>query len=208
METIRNGVDTERFAHAPHRAAGRPFTFGILSRLEPVKQAHLVLQAIARIGDVRLEVIGDGCELPRLRREAAALGIEDRVVFHGFQKDPREILARVDVLVSASRSESLGLSLLEAQATGRAVIAFGVGGVPEIIVDGETGWVLEEHTLGALTTCMGAASRAPERMREMGTRARHYVETEHAIDGMCSAYAAIYARLAERSVRARGGLRP
>jgi glycosyltransferase involved in cell wall biosynthesis len=208
VETIRNGVDTERFAAAPLPPAGRPFTFGLLCRLEPVKQARLVLQAIARIGDVRLEVIGDGSELPRLRRQAAALGIADRVAFHGFQKDPREILARIDVLVSASRSESLGLSLLEAQAIGRAVIAFGVGGVPEVIVDGQTGWVVDEHTLGALTTCMGAASRAPGRVREMGERARSYVESEHAIDGMCSAYAAIYARLAARSVGARGGLQP
>jgi glycosyltransferase involved in cell wall biosynthesis len=123
------------------------------------------------------------------------------VTFHGFKSDPREIMAGVDVVVSASSSESLGLSLLEAQAMGRPVIAFGVGGVPEVVRDGHTGWVLQECSLEALATCMRATSGAPARAREMGIDARRYVESEHHIERMCSSYADVYAELDARAGR-------
>lgn len=198
VRTIRNGVDTRYFAPPVEERAGKPVAFGILSRLEPVKQAHLVLEAVARLEGVRLEVIGDGSELANLRRLAARLQIADRVGFHGFCGDPRRVLAEVDVVVSASRSESLGLALLEAQAMSRPVIAFGVGGVPEVVVDRVTGWVLREpsaHTVEALVASMRAASDDPSRTRAMGAAARHYVESEHAIERMCASYADVYAEL-------------
>jgi glycosyltransferase involved in cell wall biosynthesis len=197
LRTIRNGVDTRYFAPPVEERAGKPIAFGILSRLEPVKQAHLVLKAIARLEGARLEVIGDGSELANLRRLAASLRIEDRVTFHGFRSDPRAFISQVDVVVSASRSESLGLALLEAQAMSRPVIAFGVGGVPEVVVDRVTGWVLgdSEHTVDALAASMGVASRDPSGTRAMGAAARRHVESEHAIERMCASYADVYAEL-------------
>jgi glycosyltransferase involved in cell wall biosynthesis len=198
VRTIRNGVDTRYFAPPVEDRAGKPIAFGILCRLEPVKQAHLVLEAIAQVDGVRLEVIGDGSELANLRRLAARLQIAHRVGFHGFRSDPRRVLSDVDVVVSASRSESLGLALLEAQAMSRPVIAFGVGGVPEVVVDGVTGWVLQEHshhTADALVTAMRVATREPSRTRAMGAAARRYVESEHAIERMCASYADVYAEL-------------
>ncbi len=205
VRTIRNGVDSRYFTppQSEREPSGRPFTFGVLSRLEPVKQVHLVLQAIARVEGARLSVVGDGSELPRLRRLADTLRVRDRVTFHGFKSDPREIMGTIDVVVSASSSEALGLSLLEAQAMGRPVIAFGVGGVPEVVVDGLTGWVLPGRSVTALATCMAEACSAPSRAREMGINARSYVESEHAIDRMCSSYADVYAQLDERAGRPR-----
>lgn len=192
VTTIRNGVDLGYFAPSSDERERGPFAFGILCRLEPVKQVHLALQALARLDDARLEVIGDGSELPKLRALADALAIGRRVTFHGFRADPRPILRRVDVVVSVSRSESLGLSLLEAQAMGRPVITFGVGGTPEAVIDGLTGRVLTEHTVEALAGCMAATSKAAWHAREMGLAARRYVVAEHGIDRMCAAYGDLY----------------
>lgn len=196
VTTIRNGVDLGYFAPSSDERGRGPFTFGILCRLEPVKQVHLALHALARLDDERLEVIGDGSELPKLVALTDTLGIGSRVTFHGFKADPRAILRTVDVVVSVSRSESLGLSLLEAQAMGRPVITFGVGGTPEAVVDGLTGRVLKEHTVDALAGCMAATSKAAWHAREMGIAARRYVVAEHGIDKMCAAYGDLYERLA------------
>ena len=153
---------------------------------------------VARLRNARLEVIGDGSELPRLRQLAVTLRIADRVTFHGFMSDPRSVLGNIDVVVSASRSESLGLSLLEAQAMGRAVITFGVGGTPEVVADGITGWVLRDHTATALAERMEFASNAVACTREMGVAARRYVDREHGIDRMCAGYGDVYEQLSAR----------
>lgn len=199
LTTIRNGVDTEYFVPPHDETVDRPFAFGILCRLEPVKQVHLVLRALARVRNARLEIIGDGSELSRLRALAAALRVADRVSFHGFLSDPRSVLRTVDVVVSASRSEALGLSLLEAQAMGRPVITFGVGGTPEVVVDGLTGWVLRDYTFEALATRMASACESSARTREMGAAARRYVYQEHGIDRMCASYGDVYEQLAGRA---------
>lgn len=203
LRTIRNGVDTNYFTPPPPRPVTSPLALAVLCRLEPVKQVHLVLQAVARVGGVRLEVIGDGSEMPRLRRLSRELGIADRVTFHGFHADPRGLLGTVDAVVSASRSEALGLSLLEAQAMARAVIGFGVGGVPEVVVDGETGVVITEPSVEALTAAIAAFGRDVSGVRRMGQAARAYVEAQHGIDRMCAAYGDVYARLAKRHEHSR-----
>lgn len=195
VTTIRNGVDLGYFAPSSNERERATLAFGILCRLEPVKQVHLALQAMTRMDNARLDVIGDGSELPRLRALAATLGIGHRVTFHGFKADPRDVLRTVDVVVSVSRSESLGLSLLEAQAMGRPVITFGVGGTPEAVLDGVTGQVLKEHTVDALASSMAAFSKAPWRAKEMGIAARRYVVAEHGIDRMCATYGDLYERL-------------
>jgi glycosyltransferase involved in cell wall biosynthesis len=207
VRTIRNGVDLRYFTPPQNEPSSRPFTFGVLCRLEPVKQVHLVLRALARVEGAHLSILGDGSELPRLRRLADTLLVADRVTFHGFKSDPREVMRTIDVVVSASSREALGLSLLEAQAMGRPVIAFGVGGVPEVVVDGLTGWVLRDRSVTALATCMAEVRGAPSRAREMGINARRYVESEHTIDRMCSSYADVYAQLGARAGRPKSSLR-
>ena len=83
VRTIRNGVDTRYFAPPVEDRAGKPVAFGILSRLEPVKQVHLVLEAIARLERVRLEVIGDGSNLGSLQRLARGRMLRPRIAVFG-----------------------------------------------------------------------------------------------------------------------------
>jgi len=88
--------------------------------------------ARARISGLRLWVVGDGVDAPRLRQLAATLGLEDSVQFLGEREDVGEWLCRADVFVLSSRSEGLPVSLLEAMAAGLPLIVSDVGGMPEV----------------------------------------------------------------------------
>jgi glycosyltransferase involved in cell wall biosynthesis len=204
IRVVRNGVDAERFSPRPHAApadasvhAGvAPLRFVVVCRLERWKEVHLVLEALARVDDARLDVVGDGSERRRLERIARTLGVADRVTFLGYVRDPRELVAAADVAVSSSRDEPLGLSVLEAEAMGLPVVAFAGGGIAEIVRDGETGWLVRDRSAVALAAAMRAACVDRARVAEMGRAARARVLAEHRVETMCAGYARVYAELA------------
>lgn len=198
LVVVRNGVDAGAFSPRPELAPkSGPLRLVLHCRLEPHKQPDLVVRAVARLGGAELDVLGGGSMLAALRRLARDLGVEGRVRLHGYVPDPRDLLARADVAVSGSRHEPLGLSVLEALAMGKPVVAFRVGGIPEIVRHGDTGWLVGEISVGAMTRALGAVGERAG-LRAMGARARAFVEAECRIETMCGGYAAQYAKLAAR----------
>ena len=193
---VRNGVDAERFAPRPQGASRDVASFVVACRLERWKGVHLILEALARVPGAHLDVVGDGSERRRLERLARALGIAERVAFHGYLADPRARIAAADAAVSASQDEPLGLSVLEALAMGIPVIAVTGGGIPEIVRDGETGWLVSERSAAALAAAMRDASADRSRVAEMGRAARAFVEAECRIETMCAGYRRAYEELA------------
>lgn len=199
MRVVRNGADAEYFAPRPRDAGGgRPFTFAVACRLEPWKEVHRVIEALALVPAATLIIAGDGSERARLEKLSAQLSLGARVRFLGYLKDPRDAMAQADVCVSASRDEPLGLSVLEAQAMGRPVIAFLGGGIPEIVKDGVSGWLVRERSTSALARAMSDAASSPARAEEMGRAARAWVLAEHRVERMCEGYGRVYAELARR----------
>jgi glycosyltransferase involved in cell wall biosynthesis len=97
--------------------------------------------------------------------------------------------------VSSSRDEPLGLSVLEAQAIGRPVIAFAGGGIPEVVRDGETGWLVRDRSAAALADRMREASSDRARARAMGEAARRHIDASCRIEAMCEGYGRAYAEL-------------
>jgi glycosyltransferase involved in cell wall biosynthesis len=197
MRVVRNGVDADYFAHRPpvDGAPGRPFTFAVVCRLEPWKQVDLAIEAMATVPGAALHVVGDGSARAALEAQAQRLGLADRVKFLGYQRDPRDALAAADVAMNSSRDEPLGLSVLEAQAIGRPVIGFAGGGLPEVVRDGETGWLVRTRSAAALAETMREASRDRARARAMGVAARRFIDAEHRIEAMCDGYGRAYAAL-------------
>jgi glycosyltransferase involved in cell wall biosynthesis len=198
LVVVRNGVDADAFAPRPELAPTEgPLRFVLHCRLEPAKQPDVVVRAVSRVPGARLDVVGTGSMLPELERLVRELGVSDRVRLLGYQPDPREAIARADVAISGSRHESLGLAVLEALSMGKPVVAFAVGGIPEIVRDGQTGWLVGEPTAGALERALLAL---PERakLRRMGEAARRFVDAECRIERMCLGYAEQYRRLAGR----------
>jgi glycosyltransferase involved in cell wall biosynthesis len=209
LHVVRNGVDTAYFApRVSERPEAEPFTFVVACRLEAWKGVDLVVEAIARVPGARLVVVGDGAERGRLEASARSLGVTDRVVFAGYERDPRARIAAADAAVNSSRDEPLGLSVLEALSMGKPVVAFFGGGVPEIVEDGATGWLVRERTVAALADRMREAARDRDRAAGMGAAGHRFAVAKCDIRVMCEGYGKVYdavvARAANVAVRNAG----
>lgn len=192
MRVVPNGVDVDRFAPRPLPSAGGRVRFLALGRLDRRKGVDIALDALAHVSDAELDVVGDGDERASLEAHAKDVGVASRVRFLGFTTDPREAIANVDVALSSARKEGLGVALLEAMAMGRAVVALPTGGVPEIVVDGETGWLAHGSDASALARVMSDAAERPDERKRRGARARERVEARFSIASMRAAYADAY----------------
>jgi N-acetyl-alpha-D-glucosaminyl L-malate synthase BshA len=176
IEVIPNFVDTERFHPSEHpRDAGAPPVAIHVSNFRAVKRVPWLVEAFAEASrgtDARLALVGDGPEEPAALERATALGVLDRVDFHGMRDDLPELLARADVFCLSSSTESFGLSALEAMATGTPVVATRVGGVPEVVRDGETGYLVDRDDRAGFAARLRALFDDRARARALGAAAR------------------------------------
>ncbi len=150
VEVIPNFVDAERFREGltcktceQCRAEGEKLIVHV-SNFRPVKRAPDVVKVFARVAKrlrSRLVLVGDGPELTLCRDEARRLGVADRVTFMGETPEVERVLSCADLFLLPSETESFGLAALEAMACGVPVIATRVGGLPEVVSDGETGFL-------------------------------------------------------------------
>jgi glycosyltransferase involved in cell wall biosynthesis len=188
---IMNGVDTARFSP---RAVAMPamFTFVLVGRLERRKGVDLAIEALSHAPGAHLEVVGDGDERGALEALVRERGMTGRVRFHGHLADPRSVVAASHAALSSSRKEGLGLANLEAMAMARPVVAFPVGGVPEIVTDEKTGFISRENTVHSLAARMRDAMNKRSRTASLGEAARAFVVERGSIEGMCRAYGEVY----------------
>lgn len=195
LRVIHNGVDTARFAPdkagARARAPGEPLRFSLVARLEPRKGVDVALNALGRVPGATLDIVGDGELRSALEAQAAALGA--RVKFHGHLDDVRPVHAACDVVLCSSRQEGLGIALLEGMAMGKPVVSVPVGGVPEIVDQGVTGWLASAPTAEALADAMLSAAAQSGRLAQMGDAARARAVGSFSIESMCRAYGEVYA---------------
>jgi glycosyltransferase involved in cell wall biosynthesis len=197
---VYNGIDTDRFAPAPARpdAESIPVRFLALGRLDRRKGLDVALTALAQVSGATLDIVGDGEERAALEDLATQLGVRDRVRFLGHQSDVRAAIAASDVALSSAREEGLGIALLEAMAMSKPVVACPTGGIPEVVTDGETGWLAGDRSAGSIARAMLAASASPAERRRRGEAARARVVETFSVTGMRASYEAVYATLAPR----------
>lgn len=199
IAVIRNGVDVAHFAPRPRAdETSAPLRFVLVGRLEPRKGVDIAIDAIATVPDVLLDVVGDGAERARLEAHAMARGVSSRVRFHGYLADPRNVIASADAGLCSSREEGLGIAILETMAMARAVVALPVGGVPESVIDGETGVLARSRSVASLAEAIRGTLDDRSRLRDLGQRARAFVVAHRSIETMCAAYGAAYAELTRR----------
>jgi glycosyltransferase involved in cell wall biosynthesis len=186
---VRNGLDVGYFT--PQARGEGAFSLAIVCRLTWWKRVDLAIRAAA-LARADLVVVGDGED--RAKLEALARKLDAPVRFVGLQKDPRPFIAAASAVMSTSEEEPLGLSVLESLAMARPVIAVAEGGVPEIVKDGETGFLVPAGE-AELAAAIERARRAPAELQAMGERGRAFVEENCTIARMCQGYAAEYRRL-------------
>ena len=193
VRTIWNGIDLTRFELCPPAPHGPVVT---VARLSPEKDMATLLRAAAiavrEEPDLRLQIAGDGVCMDDLRQLARELSLENHVQFLGPVRDVPALLARSSLFVLSSLSEGVSLTLLEAMARGRAVVATDVGGNPEVVVPGETGLLVPSRQPESLARALLELWRVPDRCREMGLAGRRRVEQHFDIRQMVSAYEALY----------------
>jgi glycosyltransferase involved in cell wall biosynthesis len=131
---------------------------GIVGRIFPIKNHRLFLDAAARVAieetAARFVIVGDGVLRPEVEQHANSLGMANRVIFTGWRRDLPRIYADLDVLVVSSDNEGTPVSAIEAMASGCPVVGTRVGGMPDIIVDGETGSLVAPRDADALATAI------------------------------------------------------
>lgn len=155
--TIYNALPASLPIIQEPRMANRPITIGVVSRLESIKGMDLVVPAFAKVKavhpGVRLLIVGDGTLRGRMEQQVQTSGISDSVEFVGRQ--PQEALPqyydRIDILLMPSRSEGFGLTAIEGMARGCVVVASRVGGLPEVVRDGEVGLLHYKDDIEDLT---------------------------------------------------------
>ncbi|TJZ77439.1 glycosyltransferase [Chitiniphilus eburneus] len=176
---VLNGIDpTQPLPDgAPLRATlGIPddaVVFGTVGSLIARKSNHHVLEALARArlpGDWRLILVGEGREREALQQQAVQLGLADKVIFAGFQREPLPWVAAMDVCILASSSEGLPRVVLEAMLLSKPVIGSAVVGTRELIVDGETGLLYPYGDVATLTAHLHPLAANAALRRTLGER--------------------------------------
>ncbi len=195
IKVIHNGIDVDQIVEFPGPAVvakhkipfGRPI-IGIFGRLVGQKQHHLFLETAKRVAvevsETVFIVVGEGPLEADLRRLAAELGIAEKVLFMGFQREPMPLYSVCDVVLLTSRSEGLPNVVMEAMLAARAVVAFDVGGVRELIPNEETGIVVPEGDVAGMAARAVELLRDPEARGRIGGRARARIIAEFSVGGM------------------------
>ncbi len=162
VSLIYNGVDLERYDHQVpcctlREEYGLPESgplVGVVARLEPEKGHPTLIDAwpavLAAYPDASLLIIGEGSRRADLEAQVATLGLGASVIFTGRRDDVPAVTKSLDVAVLPSYREAQGLTILEAMALARPVVASNVGGIPEMIEDGVTGLLVPPHDADAL----------------------------------------------------------
>ena len=137
-------------------------------------------------------VVGDGPLKERLIKQAEDLRINRHVYFIGFREDIPQILAIIDILVVPSLFEGLPLTILEAMHAGKPIIATRVGGIPEAIMDRETGILISPRDRHALTKGILELLKDPKKRKEMGEKGKQRAMQHFDVERMVKEYSNIY----------------
>jgi glycosyltransferase involved in cell wall biosynthesis len=215
VETVLNGIDTDRYTDRNMRSQIRA-SFGIaegakvvgtVGRLNEVKSQNLLLRAVAELGtdhgNVHILLVGDGPERASLERLASELGLASRTHFAGYQQNPEHFLSAMDAFALTSRIEGLPLALLEAWAAGIPVVSSAVGGVPKVVVDGESGFLFPNGDVPALTKALVKLLTDRNAATKMAAAGLARVREQYSLERMATDYEKRYRSL----IATRGGRR-
>jgi glycosyltransferase involved in cell wall biosynthesis/uncharacterized membrane protein len=194
---VHNAVDLRAFPVAVTR--GEPPQIITVGRFAYPKDYVTLVRAVACVEtDFHAIFVGEGPDRRAVANEIRRLGLAPSVALVGARSDVPELLAEADVFVLSSRSEGLPMSVLEAMAAGLPVVATDVGGVSELVLDGETGLLVPPGDATALATALERLLRDEDLRRRMAASARARVEREFDLTTFQKAHVELYSRELER----------
>lgn len=213
---VHEGVDVERIVHLPTANVHAVFylpthapVVGNVGALVPQKGQHHLIDAAAivvkRIPDVRFVILGEGELRPQLEEQIRRKHLERHVFLAGFRPDALELIKGFDLFALSSLHEGLCTSLVDAMAAAKAAVATEVGGVPEVMVDGETGFLVPARDHEAMAAKIGLLLKDEALRARMGEaalhRARELFTVERMVEGTVATYEALIAARSHASAR-------
>ncbi|HYG82075.1 MAG TPA: N-acetyl-alpha-D-glucosaminyl L-malate synthase BshA [Pyrinomonadaceae bacterium] len=177
--------------------SGEPLLVHV-SNFRPVKRPVDCVEILARVlkkTRARLVMVGDGSERTNAEHRARCLGVYEHCSFVGKQPKIADYLSAADVLLLPSEQESFGLAALEAMACEVPVVASRVGGIPEVVTDGETGFLAEVGDVDEMSEHAARLAMDEELRREMGRRARESAVSRYSTDLVIPQYIKFYERV-------------
>lgn len=207
---IFNGIDLDPFLrslpdHSRHQlrsklgAGESDLLIGSVGLLWPIKGYQVLIPAFARVArqlaSVRLAIIGRGKQEQELRVAARQEGVADRVSFAGWRSDVPELMQCFDLYVQPSLSEGLPVAPIEASASALPIVATRVGGMPEVVVDGQTGLLVPPGDPGALADAMLRLLQNRALAARLAAAARDRAVREFSAETMAEKYMTLYTKL-------------
>jgi len=204
LHLVHSAADLDRFANPDAEGVAswrgkwkdRHPVIAVVGRLRREKGHRFLFEAVARLRDrfpgILVVVAGDGSLREELREYARALGIGEQVLFLGFRTDVAEILAASDIFALPSLSEGLGTAIIEAAAAGRPIAATRVGGITDIVADGETGLLVEPGDAEGLARAIGRLAEDRAFAERLGEAAKRYAFEHFAAENLVEKTEAVY----------------
>ncbi len=211
LRVIENGIDVDRFDTSPdarraaREALGLPqdaFVIGAVGRLSPEKEFPWLVRTSAPLlgPDVRLVIVGGGAQEAAVRAQVSQHQVEPFVLLPGARNDVPRYVAAMDVFALSSSMEGLPLAVLEAMAAGLPVVATAVGGLPNLIDDGQTGFLVPPGDENAMRDRLRALRADPALARAVGQRGRALARARYSRDQMVHRYLTLYAEMGAGAV--------
>ena len=218
MATVHDGVDLDRVAAARKldvRAdlglAQNALLVGNVAALAPHKGHRYLIEAattvVRRVPDARFVIVGEGELETALKRQVKDLHLERQVLLTGFRPDALSLQMGFDLFAMSSVTEGMGSALLDAMAMGQATVATRAGGIPEVIVDGHTGVLVQTRDADALASAIVGLLEEPDRRTRLGAAGAERVRQCFSAEQMVQRTIDAYDHLAD-TPRARDSDRP
>jgi sugar transferase (PEP-CTERM/EpsH1 system associated) len=198
IAVILNGVDTDLFCQSGNIVddANSLVRIGIVARLSAEKDHQTLLSAckhlVEQTSDFHLEIIGDGPLRSLLENTVKILGLDEHVSFSGTRHDVQALLRQLDIFVLSSTTEGISLTLLEAMATELPVVATDVGGNPEVVIEGETGFLVPPQNPKAMAEKLLFLINDMKLRQKMGKSGRERVIANFSIRETARKYEGLY----------------
>lgn len=204
VKIIYNGVNLDTFQQNGHGGhlkdslgiAPHSQLIGCVARLAPVKDHPTLLKAFLgvkrRIKNAKLLLMGDGEQRPKIEELISHLGMNNDVILTGFRSDVSNLLQTIDVFALASKSEGMPLAIIEAMAAEKPVVATRVGGITELVVEGETGHLVDPQDAEGMTRALVDLLENPSRAVALGKKGRQRAEELFSLAHTVNQYEEVY----------------
>jgi glycosyltransferase involved in cell wall biosynthesis len=207
ISTIYNGTDFSRFKSAApslrvELGIGDKLLIGTVGRLEEQKGIEYFIRAsaevLAEFSEALFVVVGEGSLRPRLNALIRQLGLQSKVLLLGQRNDMPGVYSSLDLFVLASIDEGMPMTILEALATRRPVIATAVGAVGKLVVHEQTGLLVQPRDVSALRDAMLRCLKDPSFAQELGRKGKEHVQKSFSAERMAGDYLEIYRQVLRR----------